>query len=149
MEKIRKFFDKLQDFIDRLRPEGGWLSSKKFLMAFSLIASISCWVFLTLYVNADSQTTITDIPIRIDTTAMNESFGLEMVAITAPEAISDGKVDVVVTGSAYQISRVTSDDITVVAQTSSVNKAGEYSLSLTLSCGNKDVSVALKDSFKK
>ncbi len=147
-EKIAAFFDKVQALIDRIRPEGGWLASKKFLMAVSLIASVSCWVFITLYVNADSQTTITDIPIRVDTTAMNENFGLEMVAITAPEAISDGKVDVIVTGSAYQISRVTAEDITVSAQTGSVNKAGKYSLSLVLACGNKDVTVALKDSYK-
>ncbi len=148
MEKLQKILNKIQDFIDRARPSGGWLSSKKLMMALSLIISIACWVFITLHVNADSQTTITDVPIRIDTTAMYESFGLEMIAITGPEAISDGKVDVVVTGSAFQISRVTADDITVAAQTGSVNKAGKYPLSLVLSCGNRDVTVAMKDSYK-
>jgi len=147
-DKIQSFFDKINQLFDRIRPQGGWLSNNKLLLALSLMISIFCWLYVTLYVNADSQKTITDIPIRIDTAAIYEDFGLEMIAITAPDAISDGKVDVNLTGSAYQISQVTADDITVVAQTSSVNKAGEYSLTLALSCSNRDVSVALADSYK-
>ncbi len=138
---------KIKDFIKSVRPEGGWLYNKKLLMALSLLASIACWVFLTLYVNADSQKTITDVPIKIDTTAL-EDFGLEMIAITGPEIFADGKLDVSVTGSAYQISQVTEEDITVSAQNSSVNKAGEYTLSLVPFCSNKNVTVSLKDSHK-
>jgi len=144
---MKKFIRKIKDFIDSIRPEEGWLYSKKLLMAISLLASISCWVFLTLYVNADSQKTIADVPVRIDTTALEE-FGLEMIAITGPEVFSDGKLDVNVVGSAYQISQVTGEDITVSAQTSTVNKAGQYTLSLALSCSNKNVTVSLKDSSK-
>lgn len=138
---------KIKDFIKSIRPEGGWLYNKKLLIALSLLASIACWVFLTLYVNADSQKTITDVPIKIDTSAL-EDFGLEMIAITGPEIFADGKLDVNVTGSAYQISQVTEEDITVTAQNSSVNKAGKYTLSLALSCSNKNVTVSLKDSNK-
>ncbi|MBE6759512.1 MAG: hypothetical protein E7554_05405 [Ruminococcaceae bacterium] len=138
---------KIRDFIKSIRPKGGWLYNKKLLMALSLLASIACWVFLTLYVNADSEKTVTDVPIKIDTTAL-EDFGLEMIAITGPEVFVDGKLDVNVVGSAYQISQVTAEEITVLAQNSSVNKAGEYTLSLVLSCSNKNVNVSLKDSHK-
>lgn len=148
MEKLKNIIEKIEGFINKIKPQGGWLSSKKLLMAISLAISISCWIFITVYVNADSEKTITDVPIRIDTAAINESFGLEMVAITGPESLTDGKVDVTLTGSTYQISRITMDDITVVAQTSSVNKAGEYDLSLVLSCGDRDVTAAFKNSHK-
>lgn len=144
---IQKIVQKIKDFIKSIRPEGGWLYNKKLLMALSLLASIACWVFLTLYVNADSQKTVTDVSIRIDTASL-EDFGLEMVAITAPSELSDGKLDVNVVGSAYQISQVTAEDISVVAQTSSVNKAGEYNLSMVVSCNNKNVTASLKDSYK-
>ena len=148
IEKLEGFINKLREIIGKIKPQGGWLSSKKLLVAVSLAVSIGCWVFLTLYVNADSQKTVTDVPIRIDTTAIKESFGLEMIDILSPEALSDGKVDVNLTGSVYQISQTTSDDITVVAQTSAVNKAGKYSLSLILTCGNHDVTATLQDSYK-
>jgi len=144
---IKNILNKIKNFIDSIRPEGGWLYNKKLLMALSLLASIACWVFLTLYVNADSQKVITDVPVRIDTTAL-EDFGLEMIAITGPEAFNDGKLDVSITGSAYQISQVTADDITVSAQTGTVNKAGQYTLSLVLSCSNKNVTVSIKDNSK-
>lgn len=146
-EKLKNILRKAQNLYYKIRPENGWLSSKKLLIALSLAASVGCWIFVTLYVNADSQKTLTDVPIRIDTSAPGE-FGLEMISITAPDALSDGRIDVNVTGSAYQISRVTSDDVTVVAQTSSVNKAGEYALSLVLTCSNRDVAVSLKDGYK-
>jgi len=139
--------EKIREFIRSIRPKGGWLYNKKFLIALSLVASIGCWVFLTLYVNADSQKTITDVPIRIDTTGL-EDFGLEMIAITAPRDLADGKLDVNVVGSAYQISQVTAEDISVVAQSSSVTKAGKYTLSMVLTCSNKNVTATLKDSYK-
>ncbi len=144
---MSKFIQKVRDFVNSIRPKEGWLYNKKLLVALSLLAFIVCWVFLTLYVNADSQKTITDVPVRIDTTALEE-FGLEMIAITGPESYADGKLDVSVVGSAYQISQVTGEEITVAAQTGTVNKAGRYTLTLALSCSNKNVTVSLKDSSK-
>lgn len=132
-------------FLSAIKPSGNWFHNKKLLLVVSLLISVSCWVFVTLYVNADSERIISDVPIRIDTSAMEENFGLQMISINEPLIISDGKINVTVKGSVYQISQVTMEDVAVIAQTSSVSKADTYQLSLSVTCSNKNVTVTLEN----
>lgn len=147
-EKLRNFVAKLRGAVSSVKPKGGWLYSKKLLIVASLLISIGCWIFVTLYVNADSQKTVQDVPITIDTSVMQENFGLELIDILAPDELSNGKVDIVVKGSVYQIGKVSAENITVTTQTSSVNKAGEYTLALNLNCSNREVQVDIKEGSK-
>jgi len=122
-----------------------WLYTNKSLAIISVILAIACWVMITLYVSDDSKTVITDVPIMIDTQDLEEFHELQLIAITSPDSMVDGKIDIEISGSIYEISRVTAEDISVTAQLNNVTAAGEHLLQLTISCGGHDVSARVKD----
>ncbi len=122
-----------------------WLYTNKALAVISVILAITCWVMITLYVSDDSKTVVTDVPILIDTEDLEEFHELQLISITSPESFVDSKVDVEISGSIYEISRVTAEDITITAQLSNVTSAGEHLLQLTVSCSGHDVTARIKD----
>lgn len=122
-----------------------WLYTNRALAVIAVIIAIGCWVLMTLYVSDDSKTVVTGVPIIIDTADIEQFQELQLIAITSPEAMKDAKVDVEVSGSIYEISRVAAEDITVTAQVNSVTTAGEHLLQLSVSCSGHDVTVKIKD----
>lgn len=124
-----------------------WLYTDKAIAVISVILSIACWVLITLYVSQDSTSVITDVPLRINTEDVEEFHDLQLISIVSPEALSDGRVDVEVSGSIHEISRVTADDINVIAQVGNVNTSGEHSLSLAVTCPGHNVNVRIKDGY--
>jgi len=122
-----------------------WLYTNRSLMIIAFIIAVACWVMLTLYVSDDSKTVITDVPIIIDTEDIEKFHELQLITITSPESMLDSKVDIEVSGSIYEISRVTAEDITVTAQLNNVTSAGEHLLQLSISCAGHDVSLKVKD----
>ena len=122
-----------------------WLYTNRSLAVIAVILAIACWVMITLYVSDDSKTVITDVPIMINTEDIEEFHELQLIAITSPDSMIDAKVDIEISGSIYEISRVTAEDITVTAQLNNVTTAGEHLLQLSVSCGGHDVTARIKD----
>ncbi|MBE6753406.1 MAG: hypothetical protein E7559_03480 [Ruminococcaceae bacterium] len=132
---------------EKLKARFNWLYGDKALAVFSVLISISLWVFITLNVTDASTKTIKEVPIRIDTTNIEETFGLKKIAIMDPPALSDAKVDVILSGSIYQLSRVDPEDVTVTAQVTGVNRAGEFTLSLVPMCSVNNVNVDIENGY--
>lgn len=121
-----------------------WLYTNRSLAVISVIAAIVCWALLTLYVGDDATTVITDVPIIINTDDIEQAHELQLISITSPEALIDGRVDVEVKGSIYAISRVTAEDLTVTAQVGNVTTAGNHLVQLTVTCSANDVTARIK-----
>ena len=124
-----------------------WLTGTRAIAVFSLLISIGLWVFITLTMSNDSVKTITDVPIHIDTTDLQETSKLELISIVDPPALSNAKVDVTLSGSIYQLSRVTAEDVSVVAQVTGITRAGEYTFSLVPSCSVRNVNVKIENNY--
>ncbi|MBQ4312693.1 MAG: hypothetical protein IJC18_00660, partial [Clostridia bacterium] len=76
-----------------------WYYNNNLLAVAALLISVICWVVLTLNVTADTSKTFTDIPIKIDTQALEENLGLHMISVLDPSTYTDRKADVTVSGS--------------------------------------------------
>lgn len=125
-----------------------WLNQKKVLAIIAFICSFSIWCFVTFSDdNTSSTRQVTDVPIRIDTTDIEQTFGLQKIDIVDPPAISDGLVDVTLHGTVYQLSQVRDEDIVVSAAVSGVNRAGESTLGLSASCNVRGVTVTINSNY--
>lgn len=124
-----------------------WFYDNRVIAVFSLLLSIGLWCIITLNVSSGSSKVIKDVPIRIETADLEETFGLQMISIVDPPALGSGKVDVTVSGSIYHLSRVTADDITVTAQVNGVNRSGESTLGLVASCSVRNVNVKIENNY--
>ncbi len=124
-----------------------WLYTNKSIAVISVLLAIACWVLMTIYVNDDSTSVVKDVPIRINTGDIEEFHDLQMISIVSPETLINGRVDVEVSGSIHEISRVTAEDINVTASVGSVNTSGEHSLSLSVACPGHNVTVRIKDGY--
>ncbi len=131
----------------RFRLNFGWIYKDKVLAVIALITSILLWVFITLNVANDSVKKMTDVPIKIDTSDIEETFGLQLIQILDPASFSAGTVDVTLHGSVYRLSKVNPEDVTVSAQVSGVNRAGESTLGLTASCSVRGVTVNIENDY--
>lgn len=123
---------------------GDWLYNNKVLMAFSVILSVTLWVILTLNVTDRTEKVYSDIPINIYDSSLYESVGIRAIEIVGPESMLDGKVDIIATGSLYDLSQLTSDNLEVRASwTGTISEPSTYQLTLSVTCNNSDVSVDL------
>lgn len=123
---------------------GDWLYNNKVLMAFSIILSVTLWVILTLNVTDRTEKVYSDIPINIYDSSLYESVGIRAIEIVGPESMLDGKVDIIATGSLYDLSQLTSDNLEVRASwTGTISEPSTYQLTLSVTCNNSDVNVDL------
>ncbi len=100
-------------------------NNDKFLLVFSLLAALVIWLLVVINVSPATTRVIKDVKVTIDTTVPSQ-FGLEVFGET------EFTVDVTVKGKKYQISSaaLSAEDIVVVAQTNSVDSAGNRTLQL-------------------
>ncbi len=96
-----------------------------FVFAFSLFAALVIWLLVVVNVSPATTRVIKGVKVNIDSTVPSQ-FGLEVFGE------KEFTVDVTVKGKKYQISpaALSSEDIVVVAQTNSVDSAGNRTLQL-------------------
>ena len=100
-------------------------NNDKFLLFFSLFASLVIWLLVVVNVSPATTRVIKDVKVNIDSTVPSQ-FGLEVFGE------KEFTVDVTVKGKKYQISpaSLSSSDIVITAQTNSVDSAGNRTLQL-------------------
>ena len=100
-------------------------NNDKFLLFFSLFASLVIWLLVVVNVSPATTRVIKDVKVNIDSTVPSQ-FGLEVFGE------KEFTVDVTVKGKKYQISpaALSSSDIVITAQTNSVDSAGNRTLQL-------------------
>lgn len=121
------------------KPKQGLLYNRKFVIALSVLLSITLWVAVTLNIKQMSSNVYQDIIIDVQTVDR-----LELVEIRGPSSLTDRLADVTVAGDIYTLSQVTRDDIAVAAvPTGTISQPGVYRLSLTASClSSRDVTLS-------
>ena len=130
------------------RIKTNWFYNKNVLAIIALISSFVLWCIVTVSDgNLSSTRTLSNIPIRIDTSAIEETYGLQMIDIIDPPVLSSGTVNVTLHGTVYHLSRVSEDDVTVTAQVSGVSRAGEFTLGLVPACSVRGVTVSIDNNY--
>lgn len=106
---------------------GSLFYNKKFAITVSVVAAFIIWMVVVISKTPTIEKTISNIPVIIDTqgTVAGE-MGLDEVSGAA-----DKKVTVKVSGPAYIISKLSSDDLAVTVSLSNVTKSGNYELVLS------------------
>ena len=101
------------------------LHNDKFALVLSLFCALAIWLAVMIYASPETTRVIQGVKVNIDDTVPSQ-FGLEVFGN------KDFTVDVTVKGKKYMISSsaLSADDITVTAQTNSVDSAGTRTLQL-------------------
>lgn len=102
------------------------LSNKKFTISFSIIAAFVIWLSIVINQTPTINKEITNIPITINTSGtVSGELGLDAVSGDLSRMAT-----VMVSGEAYSVYNLTSNDIQVTASLSSVTAPGRYELDL-------------------
>ena len=100
----------------------------RFLMVFSVLFAVIAWLIVATEF-AETQNTISNVPVQINYSNINNNLGG-----LQPFLEKEYTVDVTISGKRYIVeSDDIKDDILVVADTSLVNSAGEFPLTLSVS----------------
>lgn len=100
----------------------------RFLMVFSVLFAVIAWLIVATEF-AETQNTISNVPVQINYSNINNNLGG-----LQPFLDKEYTVDVTISGKRYIVeSEEIKDDILVVADTSLVNSAGEFPLTLSVS----------------
>ncbi len=114
-------------------------ADKKFMLIVSFAMAVILWFIVCVFLNPTSTRTITGIPVSMSAgTKMLEALGLDMVAGEGTDPIT---VDV--SGNRINVSALTAADFTVTPKFNAVNKAGTYTLELTVALNNTDGNVEI------
>ncbi len=98
----------------------------RFLMVFSVLFALIAWLIVATEFS-ETQNTISNVPVQINYSNVNNLGGLQ------PFLDKEYTVDVTISGKRYIVeSDDIKDDILVVADTSLVNSAGNFPLTLTV-----------------
>ncbi len=149
VENIKKFMsDKYNTVVEFIhRP---WFYNKKFLVALSVICSVTLWAVLAVNVSPVETRTISSVPITINTETIQENYGLDFVEVISPESVKDLKMDITVSGRKYLLTQLTADDFYAVATpNNSVSKPGSYDLTITVTCNNPLIDVTIESSTQQ
>ncbi len=116
----------------------------KFALFISFIVAIIIWLVVVITVSSPTTRVIKGVKVEIDNSVPSQ-FGLQ---VFGEDELS---VDVTVLGKKYQISEagLSSDDISVVAQTSAVDSAGVYTLQLKADYGSDNTSYTISNLSSK
>ncbi len=103
--------------------------NNKFVLFLSFVLAIIFWMIITVTVSPDSENTISgvSVSIPIENSVVSE-LGMDVIG-----DINEYQAAVTVTGPAYVVSSLTTNDISVTASISNVTAAGEYALELRAS----------------
>ena len=114
------------------------LMNDKVAFITAVVAAIIIWLCVVIFAGSQTTRVIHDVKVKIDNTVPAQ-FGLQVFGE------SDFTVDVTVSGKKYRISEgsLSAENISVVAQTTSVDSAGVYTLQLKAEYGsdNKDYTI--------
>lgn len=100
--------------------------NNKFLLVVSLFISVVIWVLISLSQSNEAESVINNIPIQVNLSDEAVKNGLEVFSG------ADQTASVTVRGNRVTLGTLTSDDITVTAQTAgTISTSGTYALSLT------------------
>lgn len=105
-------------------------SNTKFLLVFSLVVAFIFWMVVSIEYSPVIDRVIEDVPVSIDMKdSVPAKLGLEIFGV------EDFRVNVNIRGNKLSVggNAISSKDISVVAQTSYVNSAGNHMLQLTVS----------------
>lgn len=101
-------------------------SNKKFAVSFSVIVAFVFWLVVVIDQNPEREITFNNVPVSISATGTNlEILGLDIVSKNIGDTVS-----VTVKGPSYVVSSLKSDDILVTADLSSIEKSGQYTVTL-------------------
>lgn len=114
------------------------LMNDKIAFATAVAAAIIIWVCVVIFAGSQTTRVIHDVKVKIDETVPAQ-FGLQVFGE------SEFTVDVTVSGKKYRISEgsLSAENISVVAQTTTVDSAGVYTLQLKAEYGsdNRDYTI--------
>ena len=100
--------------------------NNKFLLVMSLFIAVVIWVLISLSNSNEAESVISNIPIQVNLSDEAVKNGLEVFSG------ADQTASVTVRGNRVTLGSITSDDITVTAQTAgTISTSGTYALSLT------------------
>ena len=110
---------KKQSFFSR------WMKNSYVLFAFAVLISLVIWVYMSFTSSGvDTSVTVSDVPIQIELSEESQNLGLRVFTS------GDPKATVTVSGNRTVLGQIGEDDLSVTAAASSVNSAGNYSLSV-------------------
>lgn len=110
---------KKQSFFSR------WMQNSYVLFAFAVLISLVIWVYMSFTSSGvDTSVTVSDVPIQIELSEESQNLGLRVFTS------GDPKATVTVSGNRTVLGQIGEDDLSVTAAASSVNSAGNYSLSV-------------------
>ncbi len=108
-------------------------AGRKLLLAVSFVSAVALWLIVSVFLNPESTRTISRIPINVDSySATLDAMGLSVVGTGAET------VKVEVSGNRLDLSSLTADDFTVTPRFSGVDKAGIYTLDLSVVVNSGD-----------
>lgn len=111
----------------------------------SIVIAVALWLFVVNEVNADASDTIHNVPISVTGESVLESRDL---MITDQDITS---MDIKLVGNRNALVQLTRDSITVTADVSSINEAGEYALRCSVAAPNSNaggtISVIERDTY--
>ncbi|MBO5410507.1 MAG: hypothetical protein J6A60_04545 [Clostridia bacterium] len=122
------------------------LYDNRFLMVFSVIAAIVIWAVSVVYLTPETDKTIDNVPVKIETSGLSESNNLKAYYD------ADYRVNVVVRGQRHIVDSVEEikDDLVVYANTSFVSVPGTHTLKLDIDTNSANpqyeiISVSLEE----
>lgn len=116
------------------------LENKQVAIALSVVLAVIFWFVVVMYFDPESNMSISDIPITVNTSnTQAQSLGLEVSNIQPQIATVD------LTGKRYKMAKLTKDDIAVTAVISSVTSSGTYTLDLTATTLTKDSDYSIQN----
>lgn len=100
----------------------------RFLMVFSVIAAIIIWAISVVYLTPETDKTIENVPVKIETTGLSASNNLKAYYD------ADYRVNVVIRGQRHIVDSVDEirDDLVVYANTSFISVPGTHTLKLDI-----------------
>lgn len=116
----------------------------RIVLVFSFFIAIIIWLLVVITMGQQTTRIIKDVKVTIDDTVPSQ-FGLQVFGE------DEFTVDVTVKGKKYQISEgsLSSEDISVVAQTTTVDSAGVYTLQLKGEYGTDNTSYTISNLSSK
>lgn len=122
------------------------LYDNRFLMVFSVIAAIVIWAVSVVYLTPETDKTIDNVPVKIETSGLSESNNLKAYYD------ADYRVNVVVRGQRHIVDSVEEikDDLVVYANTSFISVPGTHTLKLDIDTNSANpqyeiISVSLEE----
>lgn len=93
----------------------------------SLVIAFGLWMYVVSVVAPDSERTYYDVPVKLHGSDILESRGLMLLSS------QDLRLDLELSGTRTDLNQLTSSNITVIADLSSVNSAGEHTIFYSVS----------------